>query len=193
MCDCSNITLPIGPQGPQGPQGEPGENGQNGINGASVLHNDFKEYQSSGTLLKTLTSYTIPGGTLDTDDILHIKVRWSAPDKDYLKAYSIYFDGTDIAGYLLNPYNTSSSEIDVYLSRTSGTNGKYYAVNSNYLDITTSPYIWVYGTRDTIKSGINLVTVSDWDTDKDIDVKAQAQFGGTISCVLFQVILYKKV
>lgn len=194
MCDClncSDITIPQGSQGPTGPQGLPGSNGTNGIDGVSILHNDLTEYTSSGTSLYTFTTYTLPGNTLSDDDIIHIKSRWTADAMDYFKSFYVYFNGASIADYFLNPYNENSAEIDVFLTRTGTTTGKYTAECKTLL--ASGVGTWNYSIGNNLFTQLNPITVTNWTTGKDIAIKGTAPLGGTLKCVLFQVTHYKKV
>lgn len=194
-CGCLNcdITLPTGLTGAQGPTGATGAAGSNGTNGASVLYNDTTEYTSSGTSLYTFATYTLPGATMADGDVIHIKARWTAASMDYPKNFYVYFNGANIAGYFINAYNENAAEVDVYLTRTSPTDGVYIAECKNFINSPISGTVWNYGIRYPLYSSVEPVAVANWTSGRDISIKGTAAFGGTIKCVLFQVTLYKKV
>lgn len=195
--DCTDITLPTGLTGATGATGAAGANGADGVDGVSILYNSTTEVTSSGTSLYTFDTYTLPGATLLLGDMIHIKARWTASTLDYLKTVFVYFDGASIASWFINPlggYGESMSEIDVYLTRTDTTYGKYHATVCNGNPVVIPGYIWDYSTtRAGYKSSLEPITVANWTSNRDIAIKGAAALGGTLKCVLFQVTHYKKV
>ena len=74
MCDCNELTLPIGPQGPQGPAGNNGTNGTNGTDGMAWYSIPLNATKAGASETFTEVCRIIFPGTSNVATPTHFKV-----------------------------------------------------------------------------------------------------------------------
>jgi hypothetical protein len=189
---CSNITLPTGATGPQGPTGATGAAGTNGTNGVAVLHNDVTASTTATDALEQLKTYSMTAGQMATNgDMINIRARFTATASVVNKECYIYVAGSPLLTFSnMNGSDTTYTEIEATITRTSATEGK---VDGFCLLGTTGTLLLnpIYSTDNTFTFPISTITPT-WANANTIQIWADDNASSAITCELFQITFYKK-
>lgn len=193
MCDClncSDITVPIGPQGNTGPTGPSGIDGTNGTDGASVLHNDITNSTTTGTSLQVLKTYTLTANTLSTDgSFIEVKSRFStSTSSDYTKTkkVSLWFNGTKLGESIFNINNVDVFEFTLQVHRFSNTSAKS-KLNEEVVYAILPFVAGAIRPGFVITGGLNFTT-----TGYNIEAKGDSDVTGDVTCESLTIVKYKK-